>query len=70
MSDLENVETILGKHVVNLESVGPVDVFVQGDLNKDKGSDSVFLTLHGVGSSHNDWAKFFNHEDMRETRDR
>jgi len=43
---------------------------VQGDLDKDKGGESVFLTLHDVGGSHDDWVNFFNHEDMRETRDR
>jgi len=70
MCDTENVETKLSKHVVHLENVGPVNVYVQGDLDKDKGGESVFLTLHGVGGSHQDWVNFFNHEDMRETRDR
>ena len=70
MSETDSVETKLSKYVVNLETVGPVDVFVQGDLDKDKGGESVFLTLHDVGGSYHDWVNFFNHEDMQDTRDR
>ena len=70
MCDTGDVETKLSKHVVHLENVGPVNVYVQGDLDKDKARESVFLSLHGVGSSHQDWVDFFNHEDMQETRDR
>ena len=67
---MSDTETKLGEHIVHLENVGPVHGFVQGGLDKDKAGESVFLTLHGVGGSHQDWVKFFNHEDMRETRDR
>ena len=70
MCDTGDVETKLSKHVVHLENVGPVNVYVQGDLDKDKAGESVFLSLHGVGGSHQDWVDLFNHEDMQETRDR
>ena len=62
--------TLLSEHIVHLENVGPVHVYVQGDLDRVKTRESVFLSLHGVGSSHQDWVTFFNHEDMQETRDR
>ena len=67
---MSDTESRLSEHIVHLENVGPVHVFVQGDLDKDKVRESVFLSLHSVGSSHQDWVDFFNHEDMRETRDR
>ena len=60
----------VGHHIVDLESCGPVDVYVQGDLENGKNGDSVFLTIHGIGSSHKSWVQFMNHEDMVETRDR
>ena len=64
----ETVELSLSKYVVDLENCGPVDVYVDGDLENGKNGDSVFLTIHGIGSSYKTWATFMNHEDMLETK--
>jgi hypothetical protein len=56
----------LSKYVVELEQCGPVEVYVEGDLDKLKSSPSVFLTLHDVGSSYSSMVNFTHHEDMLE----
>ena len=60
----------LSRHVVELENCGPVDIFVDGDLENGKDGDSVFLTIHGVGNNHKTWSNFMNHEDMLDTKNR
>jgi len=53
--------------VVDVEQCGHVDVYVQGDLESGKNSDSILMTIHGVGQSHRDWVQFMTHEDMADT---
>ena len=57
----------LSKYVVDVEQCGHVDVYVQGDLESGKNSDSILMTIHGVGQSHRDWVQFMTHEDMADT---
>jgi len=63
-------QTNLSKYVVELEQCGPVEIYVEGDLDKLKNSQSVFLTLHDVGSSYTSWVSFTHHEDMKEVTER
>jgi len=56
-------------YVVNLDVVGPLSVYVQGDLEKLR-DDVVFLTVHGVGSSFNTWLEFAGDECMEDIRKR
>jgi len=70
MTPLMKEQTNLSKYVVELEKCGPVEIFVEGDLDKLKGSSSVFLTIHDVGTSYESWVKFTQHEDMKEVKDR
>lgn len=60
----------LSKYVVELEQCGPVEIYVEGDLDKLKSSQSVFLTIHDVGSSYSSWVSFTKHEDMQEVAGR
>jgi len=60
----------LSKYVVDLEQCGPVEIYVEGDLDKLKSSQSVFLTIHDVGSSYTSWGSFTQHEDMQEVAGR
>ena len=53
--------------VINMDVVGAVTVYVQGDLDKFR-DGVVFLTLHTAGSSFNTWLDFagdLNMEDIR-----
>ena len=54
-------------HVINMDVIGPVTVYVQGDLEKFR--DGVaFMTIHSAGSSFNSWLDFagdLNMEDIR-----
>ena len=68
--EMEEVDLGLSKHVVELETCGALDVYIQGDLENGKTGDSVFLTIHGLGNSYKTWVNFMNHEDMINTRDR
>jgi len=68
--EMEEVDLGLSKHVVELETCGALDVYIQGDLENGKNGDSVFLTIHGLGNSYKTWVNFMNHEDMVNTRDR
>eukprot|EP00090_Calanus_glacialis_P013875 TRINITY_DN2250_c0_g1_i2.p1 TRINITY_DN2250_c0_g1~~TRINITY_DN2250_c0_g1_i2.p1 ORF type:complete len:322 (-),score=110.47 TRINITY_DN2250_c0_g1_i2:163-1128(-) len=70
MTPLLKEQSNLSKYVVELEQCGPVEVYVEGDLDKLKTSSSVLLTIHDVGSSYNSWVNFTSHEDMKEVKDR
>lgn len=61
------MEVGLKHHVVELEVVGPVSVFVQGDWNDYQ---VVFLTVHDVGSTYQTWANFTSHPSMEEIKKR
>jgi len=54
-------------HVINMDVIGPVTVYVQGDLEKFR--DGVaFMTIHSAGTSFNSWLDFagdLNMEDIR-----
>jgi len=50
-----------------VEECGHLDVYVQGDLESMKNSDSILMTVHGVGQSYMEWVQFMNHEDMVDT---
>ena len=56
-------------HIVTLEKCGPVSVFVQGDLEKNK-EGVVFLTVHDVGSSYMSWKQFVMDSSMDDVRKR
>jgi hypothetical protein len=60
----------LKKFVIDVEDVGPVSVFVEGDAEKMKVSSNVFLSLHTVGTSYKHWVNFNQQEDMREVANR
>ena len=60
----------LSKYVIDLENCGHLEVYVQGDLETGKNGDAVFMTIHGVGNSYKTWARFMNHEDMLDTKNR
>jgi pimeloyl-ACP methyl ester carboxylesterase len=60
----------LKKFVIDVEDVGPVSVFVEGDAEKMKLSSNVFLSLHTVGTSYKHWVNFNQQEDMREVANR
>jgi len=56
-------------YCVQLDVVGPLSVYVQGDLDKVK-DGVVFLTVHGAGSSFNTWLDFAGDETMGDIRKR
>jgi len=58
------METQLSKHVIDIEGCGSVSVYVQGDKEKLK-EGVVYLTLHDVGSSYQDWVNYTSHESMQ-----
>ena len=64
------VTNVLSKHVVILEKCGPVDVYVEGDLEKLRDSENIFLTVHDIGSSYLSWKKFTANPDMADVRTR
>jgi len=59
----------LSHHVINLELCGPVSVYIQGDLEKQRDS-TVFLTVHDVGSSYTSWVQWVMDDSMEEVRKR
>merc|ERR1712215_627854 len=61
---LRDMETQLSKHVIDIEGCGSVSVYVQGDKEKLK-EGVVYLTLHDVGSSYQDWVNYTSHESMQ-----
>jgi len=56
-------------YTVQLDVVGPMSVYAQGDLEKVK-EGVVFLTVHGAGSSFNTWLDFVGDETMGDIRKR
>jgi len=59
----------LKHHVVTLENCGPISVFLQGDLERQR-DGAVFLTVHDVGSSYFTWVDWVRHSSMEEVRKR
>jgi len=60
--------TLLGAdlqlHMIQTENCGHLSVYVQGDLDKLRDGNCVFLTVHDIGSNHNSWVSFAKHESM------
>eukprot|EP00092_Neocalanus_flemingeri_P020765 GFUD01022500.1.p1 GENE.GFUD01022500.1~~GFUD01022500.1.p1 ORF type:complete len:312 (+),score=110.12 GFUD01022500.1:120-1055(+) len=56
-------------YVVDMDAVGPMSVYVQGDLEKLR-EGVVFLTVHGAGSSFNTWLDFAGDDNMEDIRKR
>lgn len=71
-SSLSGDHSIAGlkKYVIDIEDVGPVSVFVEGDAEKMKVSSNIFLSLHTVGTSYKHWVTFNQQEDMKEVVNR
>lgn len=51
-------------HMIQTEFCGHLSVYVQGDLEKFREGNSVFLTVHDIGSNHNSWVSFTKNEVM------
>jgi len=63
------LDPALQHHIVNLESCGPVSIFLQGDLEKQR-DGVVFLTVHDVGSTYMSWKYFVTDSSMEDVRKR
>jgi len=59
----------LKHHVVDLEEVGPISVYMQGDLEKSR-DGVVFLTVHDVGRTFMSFVNFALHDSMEGVRKR
>lgn len=68
-AEKKDVQDGLHHHVVTLDNCGPISVFVQGDLDKQR-EGVVFLTLHDVGHSYLAWVNFINTPEMESIRRR
>lgn len=55
----------LSKYVIDVEDVGPVSVFVEGDLEKLRVSSNIFMTVHTAGTTFQHWVNFNMQEDMQ-----
>merc|ERR550517_1184339 len=55
--------------IITLEDCGPVSVFVQGDEKKLR-DGVVFLTVHDVGATYQNWVTFLKDESMADIRAR
>ena len=62
-------DTKLSKRVISLEEVGPVSVYIQGDLDRCR-QQAVFLTVHHVGCDHTSLVSWVSSHHMKEVRDR
>ena len=60
----------LSNYVIDVEDVGPIAVFVEGDLEKMRVSSNIFMTVHGVGTSYQHMARFNQEADMVEVAQR
>ena len=60
----------LSKYVIDVEDVGPVSVFVEGDLEKLRVSSNIFMTVHTAGTTFQQWVDFNMQEDMQAVRQR
>ena len=58
------------RYIVQLENCGPVSIYVQGDLDKHRDDQAVFLTVHDVGTSYLSMVDFFSHRELAEIRSR
>jgi len=62
------LSTLLGAdlklHIIQTEFCGHLHVYVQGDLERLRDKNSVFLTVHDIGSNHNSWVSFSKQEVM------
>jgi len=56
-------------YIIDMDTVGPLSVYVQGDLDKCR-EGVVFLTVHGAGSSYNTWLDFAGDTKMEDIRKR
>jgi len=56
-------------YVIDMDAVGPMSVYVQGDLERLR-EGVVFLTVHGAGSSFNNWLDFAGDVSMEDIRRR
>jgi len=63
------IDPSLKHHIINLESCGPLSVFLQGDIERIK-DGVVFLTAHDVGSSYRSWKNFVNLDGLEDVRKR
>lgn len=67
-------DSSLHNHVIETERCGPLNVYVQGDIEQarkgDKGSYPVFLTVHDLGKNHHSWLNFVFHPSMNNVRER
>merc|ERR1711936_859243 len=63
------MESALRHQIITLEDCGPVSVFVQGDERRLK-DGVVFLTVHDVGATHQNWVTFLKDESMADIRAR
>jgi len=59
----------LQHHIIALENCGPVSVFLQGDEKKLK-DGAVFITVHDVGATYQNWVNFLKDESMVDIRSR
>jgi len=71
--DRENIPTMersdcsAAPHVVNMDVVGSLTVFVQGELDKLR-DGVVFMTVHTVAASFNSWLEFAGDANMEDIR--
>jgi len=63
------MENSLQHHIIALENCGPVSVFLQGDEKKLK-DGAVFITVHDVGATYQNWVNFLKDESMVDIRSR
>jgi len=59
----------LKHHVIQLEEVGPISVYLQGDLEKNR-DGVVYLTVHDVGKSFMSLVNFVLSDTMKDVRSR
>jgi len=60
----------LSKYVVDVEDVGPVEVYVEGDMDKLRVSSNIFMTIHDAGDNFMKWVDFNKQDDMNEIKTR
>lgn len=57
------------QHTVETEACGPLNVYVQGDLNQ-RDKKAVFLTVHDLGCNHSSFHDFVEHPSMVDVKGR
>jgi len=63
------MENSLQHHIIALENCGPVSVFLQGDEKKLK-DGAIFITVHDVGATYQNWVNFLKDESMVDIQSR